>query len=181
MNAIEISEAIKKVKPGLEKYLNIMNTVNKVDVSKDESFQKSFNGFYRIRQRNSTFYEKYYSFMESNKSKEVSFDETLLYFYKELGRVEASFSSKLVATINPNLPIWDSIVLKNLNLIQPHYYSKNRIQEVINLYGKINEWYQRFIATDNGSEIVSAFDKAFPNTPITDVKKIDFVLWQIRK
>ncbi|WP_326512180.1 hypothetical protein [Clostridium intestinale] len=181
MDAIKINEAMKKVKPGLEKYLNIMNIVNEVDVSKDENFQKAFNGFYRIRQRSSIFYEKYYSFMESYKSRDISFDKTLLYFYSELGRVEASFSSKLVATINPNLPIWDSVVLKNLNLSQPHYYSKNRIQEIINLYDKINQWYQKFILTDEGKEIISIFDKNYPDTPITEVKKIDFVLWQIRE
>lgn len=181
MNAVKINEAMEKIKPGLEKYLRIMNIVNDVDVSRDESFQKTFNGFYRIRQRNSTFYEKYYLFMESNKSKDTSFEKALIYFYNELGRVEASFSSKLVATINPNLPIWDSLVLRNLNFIQPRSYSKNRIQEIINLYDKINQWYQKFLLTDEGSNIISIFDKKYPNTFITDVKKIDFVLWQIRE
>lgn len=83
MDVIKINEAMNKIKPGLEKYLNIMDIVNKVDVSKDESFQRAFNGFYRIRQRNSDFYEKYYLFMESNKNKDISFEKTLLYFYNE--------------------------------------------------------------------------------------------------
>lgn len=181
MDVIKINESMNKIKPGLEKYLNIMDIVNKVDVSKDESFQRAFNGFYRIRQRNSDFYEKYYLFMESNKNKDISFEKTLLYFYNELGRIEASFSSKLVATINPNLPIWDSMVLKNLNLTQPHYYSKNRIQEIINLYDKIHQWYKTFVLTDEGKNIISVFDENYPNTHISDVKKIDFVLWQIRE
>jgi len=181
MNDIKTNEAVMKIKPGLDKYLSIMEKFNKVDVSKDDSFQREFNGFYRIRQRESRFYEKYYFFMEANKNKEPNFERTLLYLYNELGRVEASFSSKLIATINPDLPIWDSIVLKNLNFISPKYYSKNRIKETINLYEKIVQWYQNFISAEHGKNIIEIFNKNYPEAKITDTKKIDFVLWQIRE
>lgn len=181
MDIAKINDSVKRVKPGLVKYLRIMDTLNNVDVSTNEDFQKAYNGFYRMRQRKSEFYEKYYSFMESNKNnKEISFEKTLLYFHNELGRVEASFSSKLIATINPSLPIWDSVVLKNLNLKQPYTYSKDRVEKTILLYNKINLWYQDIIESEQGKRIISIFDSNYPNTPITNVKKIDFVLWQMR-
>ncbi|MCM3694594.1 DUF6508 domain-containing protein [Neobacillus niacini] len=176
----KITEALKKVKPGLEKYLKIMNLVKSVDVSKDKEFQRAFNGFYRVRQRPQVFYDTFYSFMEVHKESAPSFEKTLRYIHKELGRIEPSFSSKLVATINPNLPIWDSVVLNNLQLKPPAYYRKDRIEESIRLYERIVDWYKDYLKDEEGQKIIELFDEAYPNTGITDIKKVDFVIWQIR-
>lgn len=177
---LKLLEAIKKAKPGLEKYLKIMSMVNLVDVAKDKEFQRAFNGFYRVRQRPQAFYDTFYSFMEENKGSTPSFEKTLKYIEKELGRIEPSFSSKLVATINPDLPIWDSVVLNNLQLKPPAYYQKDRIEKSIRLYEKIIDWYKDYLKDEEGQKIIELFDEEYPNTGITDMKKIDFVIWQIR-
>lgn len=103
-NDIEI--ALKKVKSSLEKYIAIIDRLHKVNVNEDKEFQKLYNGFYRVRQRKPDFYELYYDYLENNKCNEVTFEEVIKYIYDNTGRVEASFASKLVANINPNLPIW---------------------------------------------------------------------------
>lgn len=180
MDEVRINRAIVKIKPGLQKYLNISNMINKVNVSENEEFQKAFNGFYRVRQRPKGFYEKFYTFMEENKENSPSFEKTLLYIYEELGRVEASFSSKLVATINPSLPIWDTVVLTNLGLKAPPYYKKNRIVETISLYNEIIEWHSNFLEKEEARNLIGLFDREYPNTGISNIKKIDFILWQIR-
>jgi hypothetical protein len=36
------------------------------------------------------------------------------------------------------------------------------------------------MVTDEGWTIIGQFDKKFPDNRISDVKKIDFVLWQDR-
>lgn len=177
---IKLQEAIKKAKPGLEKYLKIMKLVKSVDVSKDKEFQRVFNGFYRVRQRSQAFYDTFYSFMEENKESAPTFEKTLRYIHKELGRIESSFSSKLVATLNPVLPIWDSVVLHNLQLKPPAYYRKDRIEETIRLYADINDWYKDYLKDEEGKKIIQLFDEEYPDTGITDIKKIDFVIWQIR-
>jgi hypothetical protein len=177
---LKLQEAIKKAKPGLEKYLKIMSQVKLVDVSKDREFQRAFNGFYRVRQRPQTFYDTFYSFMEENKGSTPSFEKTLKYIEKELGRIEPSFSSKLVATINPDLPIWDSVVLNNLQLKRPAYYRKDRMEETIRLYEQIVDWYKDYLKDEEGQKMIELFDKEYPNTGITDIKKIDFVIWQLR-
>jgi hypothetical protein len=94
--------------------------------------------------------------------------------------VEASFSSKLVATINPELPIWDSIVLNHLGKKAPAYYRKNRLKETVILYEEIAKWYERFMKTEEAMGIIQLFDEDYPNSGLTDIKKVDFVLWQIR-
>lgn len=51
-----IQEAIIKASVGINKYLKIMQMINNVNVLEDKEFQRLFNGFYRIRQRPSSFY-----------------------------------------------------------------------------------------------------------------------------
>jgi hypothetical protein len=181
LDQLVIKHALKKAEPGIKKYLNIMNMVNKVNVSQSEEFQKAFNGFYRMRQRPPIYYEKFYSFMADNKESSPTFENTLRYIHEELGRVEASFSSKLVATINPDLPIWDAVVLKNLNLKAPASYRKHRIAGTISLYEDIKSWYKKYLDTEEGKMVIELFNGQYPNIGITNIKKVDFVLWQIRE
>lgn len=175
-----IKEALAKVKPGLKKYIYLRNMLKVVNVSTDGQFQKTFNGFYKMRQRPKDFYKIFYSFMEENKRNSPSFEEILLYIYTHTGRVEASFSSKLVATINPDLPILDKFVLTNLGLSLPGYHSKNRLEKVVSIYQEIIEWYKVFLNQEKVGEIIDMFDTVYPNSGITNIKKVDFIVWQIR-
>jgi hypothetical protein len=167
-----------KLTIGLGKYVEIMHEVKKINVSTNMNFQKKFNGFYRVRQRTPEFYECYYSFMENNKNNSVSFEETLLHIHEKLHRVEASFSSKLVATIDPDFPIWDTIILENLGFKRP--YGKDRLNKTVELYNKIIEWYKIFLASGLGINIIGLFEKKYPDVLISNTKKIDLILWQNR-
>lgn len=181
MNTEQIDRAIERVRPGLNKYERIQRLITKVNVSMDRDFQKSFNGFYRVRQRPISFYQIFYDYMENVKNESPSFERTLIHMHKELGRVEASFSSKLVATINPQLPIWDSIVLKNIGLKPPAYHRKNRIGESIEVYERLTNWYKDFLLTEKAKTIIEQFDRVYPEAAISDLKKVDLVLWQFRE
>ena len=175
-----LDKTIHFIEPSLRRYIEIMKLVHNIDVSKDAAFQRLYNGYYRVRQRKPEFYKKYYSFMENHKDKDVSFEDTFLYFYQEFGRIEASFSSKLVATINPNMPIWDSVVLGHLQLKKPKYTSHDRIKETIAVYDTICDWYQKYLLSPDGMDMIEEFDRTYPYTDISPVKKIDFILWQTR-
>ena len=168
---------LDRVEIGIEKYNWIMKRVHETDVSSDVAFQRAFNGFYRMRQRPASFYVSYYTYLEKNKNnQEISFEDIVTYLYQETGSIHASFSSKLLATVNPNMPIWDKFVLQNLGLRTPYHYEKNRLQKTIQLYQKICDWYK----TDEAIKKLAVFNQQFPGTNITDVKKIDFILWATR-
>ena len=167
----DVEEAINNLGIGLSKYTIIMDLLYKVDVSIDSDFQRLYNGFYRLRQREPEFYSEYYKYLEGNKNGDIRFDDALLYFYKKFQRIEASFSSKLVATLNPHLPVWDSIVMKNLGLKRPAQSSANRIDETIDIYNKICRWYEDFLETDKAKEMILFFNEKYPATSLTDVKK----------
>lgn len=185
INNIDINEvevALLKIKPGLEKYMDIIQRLHKVNVKEDREFQKLYNGFYRLRQRKPEFYEMYYEYLEDNKNNEVEFEEVIKYIYEKTGRVEASFASKLVANINPNKPIWDSVVLGNLKIGKPKQYKKSdiRIKESIESYNLLEEKYDEILSSNSAKILIDLFDKSYKDTGISDIKKIDFILWQIR-
>lgn len=162
---------------GLKKYQWIMDALHKVNVADDEAFQKSFNGFYRVRQRNADFYQCYYTYMERQKNNAaLTFREVLTDLYRQTGRMEASFSSKLLATVRPEMPIWDAMVLKNLGLKAPPTYARDRLDKIVSVYDAICQWYE----TDKARGYAELIDRLFPGTDLTATKKADFILWQMR-
>jgi regulator of sigma D len=182
----DIDVALSKIQVGLDKYMSIMKRLHNVDISKDEEFQRMYNGFYRVRQRKLEFYNCYYKLMEDKKDENIEFEEVLRTIYKSVGRIEPSFSSKLVATLNPNMPVWDKYVLANLGLKQPSYSEttdkakQKRITKLIDLYEQIIEWYSEVVLSEIGKDMIVKFDQVYSSYEITDVKKIDLILWQIR-
>ena len=173
----------KKIGVGLKKYQWIMQTFKKVDVSTNREFQKRFNHFYRIRQRTPDFYLAFYQKLEDSKNGECpTFGEILDYFWNRFQRIEASFSSKLIATVNPNLPVWDNEVLRNLGLKKPYNYERTatRLEKTKKLYAVIRKWYSDYLITEEGKQQLAEFDKHIPNSDITDTKRIDLILWQTR-
>ncbi len=182
----KVKIALPKIEIGLRKYQDIMTVFNNVNVSLDKDFQRMYNGFYKVRQRKPEFYEVYYAYMEKIKGNSVSFEDVIRHLYTELGRIEPSFSSKLVATIDDSKPVWDMYVLNNLGLKQPPYSSGSneaklrRVEKLIDLYSKITDWYS--VALDDSSviEAIKLFDDCYADADISKTKKIDLILWQSR-
>lgn len=57
---------------GFDKYKQIMEMIQKTDVSSDPDFQRFFNGFYRVR-RNAEWRKAYYDLFENVKGSNPSF------------------------------------------------------------------------------------------------------------
>jgi hypothetical protein len=170
---------------GLWKYLCIMGTLHHTNVAKDKYFQRLYNDFYVVRSREKEWYTAYFTFMQNHKDNvSLTFEETLCHLYNKTGRVEASFSSKLLATVNPQMPIWDTYVLRNTRIAAPKTAQKDRdkqLQESIDVYNLLIGWYNDHLKTKDGKFMVERFDKTYRDNHLTDVKKVDFILWQIRR
>lgn len=166
---------------GLDTYLSIMKAAWNTDVSMDADFQRTFNGYYKVR-KNAEWREKYYSLFESVKgNRQVTFAFILDELYGQTGNIEASFSSKMLATIRPEMPIWDRYVVENLGLSLPKLSDPQRLHKIKYLYDSVCGWYADFLKTENSHECLSMFDRLLPDyTWISPVKKIDFYLWSIR-
>ena len=93
----------------------------------------------------------------------------------------------MLATVDPLLPIWDKYVLQNLGLLKrwEKMTGKDkvvRIDEAERIYEDIKFWYRAFIRSKEGKACIAVFDSAMPHykEKLTEVKKIDFLLWSKR-
>ena len=168
------------VSMGFDKYQFIMEHVKKTDVSVDADFQKTFNGFYLVR-RNEDWRKVYYDHFESVKGDTPTFASILMHLYKCTGNIEPSFSSKMLATLFPDKPIWDRYVVQNLNMELVGATKEERLANAIALYAGMEKWYADFLQTEKANECIEVFDRFFPDYKhISSIKKIDSILWSIR-
>ena len=168
-----------------------------LDSIMDKDYRKMFTSYYRIR-RDSEWLESFYSYMYEIKDREdITFEEILCklssweHSVKVSGKnpngcartIEVSFSSKLLATISPDNPIWDSQVVKALNIkIKEKGEWGERIKAYAHAYGELKKAVQEYINSDDGKKAIELFDNKFPNyADVSDYKKIDFYLWNLGK
>ncbi len=177
---LNLNYILPKIDNGFNKYNNLMELVNKVNVAESRDFQKAYNGFYKMRQRSKEFYTEYYRYMEESKGKMINFEDVLYHIYNRTGRIEASFSSKLLATLNPKMPVWDVYVMQNLGLTKPSGSKEKRLSGTVEMYTKMLDWYSEFLKSDEAEDWLTKFDNYFVGNELTDVKKVDFILWQNR-
>lgn len=171
----------EKIRRGITKYQFLRQRLYEVDVSSDLEFQRIFNGFFRMGRRTETYYRDFYCYLEQHKNTCISFSEVLTYLYNRHHRLEMSFASKLVAIANPNFPIWDSIVTKgHFGIIAPNATAQNRLQKGIEKYMQYLHRYNSYLKTEKAQTKIAEFNALFPEATITDVKKLDFMLWQER-
>lgn len=189
----EISKILKDekrketFKSAIETYMyQIQDELYNIDLSdavKSESFRKAYAGYYGMARRGEDFCGEYFKIMERLKG-EINLDfETVFDRVYEIAHTdEVSFSSKMLHTINPDLPIWDSIVAEDHFGMKVRYY-KAYLRE-----------FNKYKLSKKGQYVIGLFDKIcdalFDKEPseankaktcITDTKKIDFVLWQCRE
>lgn len=189
----EISKILKDekrketFKSAIETYMyQIQDELYNIDLSdavKSESFRKAYAGYYGMARRGEDFCGEYFKIMERLKG-EINLDfETVFDRVYEIAHTdEVSFSSKMLHTINPDLPIWDSIVAEDHFGMKVRYY-KAYLRE-----------FNKYKLSKKGQYVIGLFDKIcdalFDKEPseankaktcVTDTKKIDFVLWQCRE
>ena len=170
--------------PKLDAYKLTQTKLRQVDVSNDQLYQRKYNGFYRVRLPSTNAYSTYYELLEKNKNNK---NIDLTYILNELlhvtGRVETSFGSKLLATINPHIPPLDSVVLGHLNLRLPTRTGQSkpsRIQDCVKVHDELVEQMHQLIAQSDFQQLKAEFEKKFPCYSFTDVKILDLLLWQHR-
>lgn len=174
-----IDLALPKIEIGLNKYLAIQNDYRNTVVATDREFQKRFNHFYRVR-RGVYWQRPFYELLEDAKNNDYSFSEVLEKLSNSTGRLEASFSSKLLATSNTDKAVLDSVVLKNLGLKLPYASATNRKERIISVFNALDESLNNLLDTQAGEYLVNSFDQMYPYADVTNIKKLDLVLWQTR-
>lgn len=182
LSGSQIQIALPRVEDGLNKYLRLQNQVkNNSSFFQDPNFRRQFNHSYRVR-RGNEWQDKFYLLMNKAIQEKLNFHTILNQLYEETSRVEASFASKLYATVNPSFPVIDSVVLKNLGLRLPYAGANNRITKVCQIHASLTNLFNEYLKTLDGISLVKEFDLAYPDAKdkLTNQKKLDLVLWQTR-
>lgn len=167
------------LKAGLEKYQYIMGRFRKVDVSEDTEFQSVYRDFYQMRRFYSDeFARKYFRLMEQLKGMDgVTFKMAFERVKHIQCTYETSFSSKMAHTFNPQTPIWDKIVTTDHFGFRSPTGQKDREQKTVRRFEDYSGKFCGYMKSKEGQMFIGMFDKAFPDSGISDVKKIDFILW----
>lgn len=171
------------IKKGISDYLWIQNNVH-TDLFLSDEFKKRFNRFYRIRQKSQKWYEAYYNLFAKCAQNPMPFRDMMLELGLSTHEMHPSFCSKMLATLNPNKPIWDKYVLQQLGftlnntptngpVVKANYYA--------DIYNKIEEEYNTHRNDENVIAAIEKFDKEIPEAKnLTFVKKLDLILWSKR-
>lgn len=178
-----LTDIFKDIYQPLLKYTEIQSLLKQVDVSTDKNFQKKFTNFYRMKQRNKYFYEFYFTLFEFLKNKQPTFEYILTQIYENTGRVDPSAASKMLSSIDTGYPIWDKHLLEKLCLSQPRLYWKkeHRLTESIQIYIIIEERFEFMVNSLRGRKLINLFDEKFSFSGLTNIKKIEFILSNVKE
>ena len=185
INLNELTEKrLKKLTDGISAYSMIQTHVD----ADDESFRRVFTKFYLSAQgkmRRSENQEPFFAKMKTcEKNKDLA--ELVEELYEELpiGKYEFSFATKMLHTVNPDSPIYDSKVRKYLKYEEGVNFwlyfrpRKDVLSQIKHDWLLLKEWYDAFLPTARAKEWIAWFDARFPDAAwLSPTKKIDFIIF----
>ncbi|MGN1372817.1 MAG: hypothetical protein ACI4VK_02080 [Candidatus Coproplasma sp.] len=184
------------IKVSLMRYNKLMTKINQPDfsASTDTNFQKEFCAYYRINGagKSEEWKTKYFNLFDdvlskSKNGENVTFSYILNTLYNltladDYDKYDPSFSSKMLASINPNMPIWDSLVLRQFNVNVAKF---DNPEQRCRLYSALVQWYRDNINSITVQKYINNFNEVFKDIPefndISDVKKLDSLFWATEK
>ena len=175
---------------GFDKYNQIQKEY-KIDPTK-EDFVKAFDGYYDVRE-DKFWRDQFFDYFNKQKNNKNIDYKTIIYEISEYEhenkegkrskKIEASYASKMLATINPEMPVLDKNVLTNLGLDENKGNNREeKIKDAISKYNKICDFHNQ-VKKDKTSmkEIRKEFEQNICVSNLSDSKIIDYLLWKMSK
>lgn len=186
-NVEGVVQRLRGIKSRLKDYDYLCQKLMTTDVTAVKEYQVKYRNYYvmnsKIWIKNPHWFKQYFKILQREKnSQKVDFSAVVREIHTITNRVETSFASKLLATINPDLAVYDSKVRDNLCLENPsHYDGAVRIAKSIEVYSYLQRLASEMIQSDGFNAWRNRFDREFPQFEhFTDIKKLDLFLWQSR-
>ena len=108
---------------------------------------------------------------------EIIYEELLDFFHADSRKYQYSYISKLIHTINPDFPIYDSYVKVALGLKESPDTEQRRKEFWNIIYKKINNIYQIIIEKELLKEVIEDFSIKREITNMNNIKILDFLFW----
>jgi hypothetical protein len=176
---------------GLARYIEIQEMLQKTtNIADATHFQKLFRKFYGMRFANAEWQQTFFQFMQERRYTPPSFNEIMALMAERFGRCEPSFSSKLAATLKPDLPVLDSRVLSvmathlpergNWKLLRSGPLDK-KMKRASGVYYSLCAVIAIVKMSPNFARLSEKFDAHHGAHGLTETKKLDLILWQYRQ
>ena len=165
----------------LATYCWLQDNLHKRNVAVDTEYRKKFSGYYRMRFVSQEYRDQFFELFEEIKSESSpSFRVVSQKLFQVDGKHEFSFITKMLHTIEPSRPIYDSqvdIALEIHRYYQPNFEEKLRQDE--HILAQISAAYRELASSPGMIELLAEFDKIIPGHTMSAEKKIDFILWAL--
>lgn len=167
-------------------YVFLYNEFLKGDVTLNPVFQFVYRSFYRLDNAGLTpeLKKAYFNLMQQYRNEDRIDPKEIvekLYMYKRRKgdhSIQFSFTTKLINTIDPTYPIYDSEVARVFQFST--YYLKDnekKIARYLQQQDIIIQTYNRIIEENLIEKPLSLFDTRFKNYQLPLTKKLDFIFW----
>ena len=156
---------------------------------KDTDYFSRFSSYYKLRffKKNNISQKKYFELLiDMESTGDTNFSKAYQILSKIAEVSQLSYTSKLIATIDPAWSVVDAHVLYNLSIYRPYIKNKTaRNEKDLEIYSEANTFIAQLCKHKDGKVLLKAFDsktKAIRGAKgINKVKKIDFMLWKFSK
>ena len=174
---------------GIGEYLHILDHAKPDTI--DEEFKRTYRHYYRLR-----FFDKnasvrrgmdtyYFNLLRRRvETGTIDFPDTLHRLHERFGRYELSFASKLLHTVDKNLPLYDENVRKVVGWSRTHGRGAD---EILARYEELNSVIHCLLLDSSVKTYIRKLRREFvqsgiPKTnvaKISDTKMLDFALWAL--
>ena len=160
------------------------------NVEENYLFQFVFRSFYRLDNAGLTseFKTEYFKILqECRQDKVFDFEKILKRLYnfpnrKGQNTLQFSFVTKLLNTIDNNLPIYDSEVAKMFCVTRPYVTDFNKkLDTYIDQLQCFQNCYEEVLYKNLLPTTLEKFNQRFANSNLSEMKKLDFIFWSAGK
>lgn len=173
---VELSETVDR----LRKYKYIMGAVYSTEVAADYTFQEAYCDFYPMRKYYSEeFLNRFFALMEEIKDSNSTEFRDAFVPLNEIGSVELmTAASLLIHSVTPRLPVWDKLVAKQFFDLDEPVGEEVEVEKCCKRYEEFQDLFYAYMNSPEGDSLVRVFDEKFPNAEISDVVKLDLIMWK---
>ncbi len=174
-------QSIKKLKKqhSIDKVLYLNGVRKDPSLAFDEKYQRTFKGYYRVRQRSAEFYNSFFKLLHlaAIGSKKETIGSLMGHLFKETHERHLSFCSKLLATLRDDAVIFDRNVATRLRVPYGVLPRQNWLSEAERRYDLIKCGVEKIVNQSNWASIEKKFDENFPEAVnLSKLRKADLIL-----
>ena len=169
----------------IDVYIFLHREAQKGDVAQDNVFQFVFRSFYRLDSAGlgPKIKKKYFRLL-GKKCQDLKIILEKLHEIKtlrNLNTVQFSFATKLLHTLDPRNPIYDSKVALATHIHTGGNTPESRIQSCMEKYEELRQIHATLLKNVGIQRVISRFRNKFKvsSQVIPNVKIVDFLLWSL--